>query len=357
MKSLIFQNHLNYEFISRVTRWHINYYFLGRGKPISVGTYITDVCNSRCVMCNIWKNKKPSTYPRVYQEQAIDALARAGCFYYSISGGEPTTVKDLPERLAYAAKKIPYVRFTTNGLSMTPELVRSFNASGVKEIGISIDGTDEYHNMVRGRPDAAEKVWNSLELLCSNAPKIQIVVNSVLTPHNLDGLREVKKRLSRFSKVLQKYLPVTFHELFGTQDLRSLPIHLAPAAPEEIDTFLDEAILDPKIINSTIFLKKAKRFFKGEINVMPEQKRCLYAYHAMEFDPEGFAYPCRTGMNSKNGIPPANDLTEFFKTAAYRTAQKKLESCTKCQGSMMLCYYEPRLNFPLPRLLYYAFKQ
>jgi MoaA/NifB/PqqE/SkfB family radical SAM enzyme len=308
-------------------------------------------------MCNIWKNKKTSIYPRKYQEQAIDALANAGCFYYAIGGGEPTTVKDLPERVAYAAKRIPYVRLTTNGLSMSPELARSLNDSGIKEIGLSIDGTDEYHNLVRGRTDAAEKVWNSLEIIYSHAPKIQVVINSVITPYNIKGLREVGKRLSRYPKVRQKYLPVTFHELFGTQDLELLPIHLETATQDEIEAFLDEAISNPLIINSAIFLKKAKRYFKGEVDVIPEQKRCLYPYHGMEFDPEGFAYPCRTGMNFKNGVPPEKDLTTYFKSVEYRMTQKKLESCQKCRGSMMLCYYEPRLNFPLSHLLYYAFKK
>jgi len=356
MKSLIFENHFNYKFIKRVIRWHINYYFAGRGRPINAGAYITDVCNARCIMCNVWKRKKPLTCPRIYQEKAIDALARAGCFYYSIGGGEPTTVKDLPERLTYAAKKIPYVRLTTNGLSMTPELARSLNDSGIKEIGISIDGTDEYHNFVRGRPDAAGKVWNSLELIYSQAPKVQVVINSVITPYNLEGLREVGRRLSKFPKVRQKFLPITFHELFGTQDLKSLPIHLQPATPAELEIFLDEAKSNPRIINSSIFLEKAKRFFKGEINVIPEQKRCLYPYHGMEFDPDGFAYPCRTGMNFKNGVAPEKDLSEYFKSTEYSKTQKKLESCTKCHGSMMLCYYEPRLNFPISNLLYYAFK-
>ena len=35
--------------------------------------------------------------------------------------------------------------------------------------------------------------------------------------------------------------------------------------------------------------------------------------------------------------------------------QKKLESCEKCHGSMMLCYYEPRLNFPIHQLLRSSF--
>ena len=35
----------------------------------------------------------------------------------------------------------------------------------------------------------------------------------------------------------------------------------------------------------------------------------------------------------------------------YLNAQKKLKNCCECNGSMMLCYYEPRLNFPINNLL------
>lgn len=357
MKSLILKDHFNYTFISRIIRWHTNYYLFGRGTPINAGVLITEACNARCIMCNVWKKKKPSTYPRAHQEKAIDALAKSGCFYYSISGGEPTIVKDLPERLAYAARRIPYVRLTTNGLTMTPELARALNDSGIKEVGISIDGTDEYHNMVRGRPDAAKRVWNSLEFLLSHAPQVQIVINSVITPYNIQDLRELGKRLIKFPQVRQKYLPLTFHEIFGTEDEKLLPVQLEAASQTEIEKLLDEAILNPRIVNSSVFLEKIKLFFRGEHNVIPEQKKCLYAYYAMEFDSKGFAYPCGTGMNFKNGISPETDLAEYLASGEYNAMQNKMESCTKCQGSMMLCYYEPRLNFPLHVLYkYYRYK-
>jgi MoaA/NifB/PqqE/SkfB family radical SAM enzyme len=308
-------------------------------------------------MCKLWKTRKPSIYPRNAQERAIDSLARTGCYFYSVGGGESTIVKDLPDRLAYAARRIPYVRTVTNGMLMSPELARALNSSGIKEISISIDGTMEFHNFMRGREDAYEKAWSALDMLCTHAPKLQIVVNSIITPYNIRSLRELDKSLGRYPKVLQKYLPLTFHEIFHTHDKKTLSSSHEAASESEMDKFLEDAVSNPRNISSPVFLRKAKRFFKGEKNVIPEQKKCLYPYHCIEIDPRGFAYPCRTGMDFEKGFPPDTDLEKCFKSQDYRLMQRKLEGCKKCHGSMMVCYYEPRLNFPLHNLLYYKFKK
>ncbi len=357
MIKLILKNQLNYEFIGRMVKWHAKYYMFGRGTPVSAGVIITEACNSRCIMCNLWKLKKPSVYPRADQERAIDALARIGCYYYSIGGGETTLVKDLPDRLAYAARKIPYVRVITNGLLMSPELARSLGSSGIKEISISIDGTREFHNIMRGRADAFDKTWGALDMLCTYASNLQIVVNSVLTPYNIHSLRDLRKSLDRFPNVYQKYLPISSHEIFHTHDQKTLLFSGEAASESEMDKFLEDAVLNPRNINSPVFLRKAKSFFKGERNIIWEQKRCLYPYHSIDFDSKGYAYPCSTGMDFKNGFPSDSDLEKFLKSQNYRDIQKKLEGCIKCHGSMMVCYYEPRLNFPLHNLIYYKFKK
>jgi hypothetical protein len=124
-----------------------------------------------------------------------------------------------------------------------------------------------------------------------------------------------------------------------------------------MDKFLDEAILNSKNISSPVFLRKAKRFFKGEKNVIPEQKSCLYPYHSLDFDSKGNAFPCSTGMDFKDGCPSGEDLHKYLTSDEYRRMQKKLRDCKKCHGSMMVCYYEPRLNFPLHNLLYYKFRK
>ncbi|HNX69327.1 MAG TPA: radical SAM protein [Candidatus Omnitrophota bacterium] len=352
MLKLILRRESKLKLALSMLRWHAAYYLSGRGFPVSAGVYITDACNSRCLMCDIWKNREKHVYPREAQERAIDDLAKLGCYYYSLSGGEPTLVEDLPARLAYAAKKIPYVHLVTNGFSMNTSLAQALGASGVKEISISIDGTEDFHNTLRGIPQAFQKAWNALELLRAHAPRVLLVVNSLVTPYNLDSLRALSKRLEIFKEnVYQKLLPYSAHDLFGKKDPACFSVFGEGAALPEIERFLDEAAKNPKIVNSRVFLNKAKSYFGGERNILPEQKYCLYPCHSIEFDCHGSAYPCFTGMNFKCGIPAGTDLVKTLRSPAYQASQKKLRDCTRCHGQMPLCYYEPRLNFPVTHLL------
>lgn len=351
MVALILKKHLSLRFIMRMIRWHVRYYLAGRGSPVSAGVYLTTACNCRCIMCDIWREKAPQTYPLQAQKQALDALAKAGCYYYSVSGGEPTLVPDLCERLAYAAARIPYVHVVTNGLTMTAGLARDLANSGIREISISLDGSESIHNQLRGRPDAFAKAWQALELMRAHAPRVQVVVNSILSPYTVGGLKELNQLLRSQPGFCRKYLPLSFHQLFRTQGRTTLDSAMAPVSLEEMDAFIDMAQKDPRVVNSRIFLQKAKRYFKGIENVINDQKKCEYPYHAIEFDAQGRAYPCLTGCGAGNGIALGNDPVSSLKSPEYRRMQQSLESCDKCRGVMPLCYYEPRLNFPLHNLL------
>jgi MoaA/NifB/PqqE/SkfB family radical SAM enzyme len=354
--SLLLKNHLNLTFIKRMVQWHFNYYIWGRGTPVSAGVYIIDSCNYKCKMCDIRLKDNPAIYPREIQERDIDALSQLGVIYYSISGGEPTLVPDLPERLTYAAKKIPYVHLVTNGSTMTKELAKTLGNTGVREISISIDGMEDFQNAVRGVNNAFHKAWNALSLLSEYAPNVQIVINSVLSQSNVASLKKLIKKLNQeFPKVLRKYLPLTNHQLFLTSGRETRELPGKKASLEDLDIFIKDAIADPKVVNSKVFLLKALLFLSGQEDVLGEQKKCLYPYHAIEFDTQGKAYPCITGSKESN-IGSYNNLRNYILSNEYKERQQSMESCDKCRGSMMLCYYEPRLNFPLHHLVSGFFK-
>lgn len=358
MLSLLLKNHLNLSFLQRMISWHFNYYFLGRGTPVSAGVYIIDSCNYKCEMCDIRLKDNPAIYPRDVQERDIDALSQLGVIYYSISGGEPTLVPDLPERLAYATKKIPYVHLVTNGSTMTSELAKKLGSTGVREISISIDGMEEFHNAVRGVKNAFPKAWNALALLSIHAPNVQVVINSVLSQNNVISLRQLRNELDKeFPQTLRKYLPLTHHQLFLTSERELTELPGDKSSLEDLQLFIKEAIADPKVVNSKVFLRKAFLFLSGQEDVLPEQKRCLYPYHAIEFDTQGHAHPCISGVEKEGSASvDYQDLKQYILSSEYQQRQKDLESCEKCRGSMMLCYYEPRLNFPLHHLISGLFK-
>jgi MoaA/NifB/PqqE/SkfB family radical SAM enzyme len=297
-------------------------------------------------MCNIWKNKPGHILPYEIQRAHAEALGRLGCYYYTVTGGEPTLVPDLVERLGYAASMIPYVRLVSNGLALTSDLARSLGKARIKEITISIDGWEDFHDVTRGIRGAFSKAWSALEAMRRHAPDVAVVVNSVFTPYSLPGLRVLLRNLRSIRGIHYKLVPLQFHEFYGNPELGDLDLPFERASQQEMESFLDEMMSDPRNVNSKIFLLAAKRYLRGEQDVL-NQRRCLYSYHSIEIDSAGFVYPCLTGVGDGKGFAPDADLGEMLASKAYREKQRLLERCKRCERHIMLCYCEPRLNYPV----------
>src|SRR5436309_696308 len=59
-------------------------------KPTVIQFPINDICNSRCVMCNIWERKRDKEItPQELRQILADPLFRE-VRYVGMSGGEPT---------------------------------------------------------------------------------------------------------------------------------------------------------------------------------------------------------------------------------------------------------------------------
>jgi mycofactocin radical SAM maturase len=72
-------------------------------------------------------------------------------FYVNIGGGEPTVRPDFWELVDYATAHHVGVKFSTNGVKITPEIAQRLAASDYVDVQISLDGaTPEINDTVRG---------------------------------------------------------------------------------------------------------------------------------------------------------------------------------------------------------------
>ena len=72
-------------------------------------------------------------------------------FYVNIGGGEPTVRPDFWELVDYATAHHVGVKFSTNGVRITPEVAARLAASDYVDVQISLDGaTAEVNDAVRG---------------------------------------------------------------------------------------------------------------------------------------------------------------------------------------------------------------
>jgi len=112
----------------------------------------TERCNSRCQMCNIWKQKniKDSVPERVYSDAWI----------LNITGGEPFLRKDLVKVQEKYFPNVKYIQISTNGLVKNiPDIVAGFKPK--VSVTVSVDGESKTHDKIRGIEGAYFKAMDT----------------------------------------------------------------------------------------------------------------------------------------------------------------------------------------------------
>ena len=124
----------------------------GLDAPICLTWELTYACNLACVHCLSSSGKRdPRELSTRQCMDIIDELERMQVFYVNIGGGEPTVRPDFWELVDYATAHHVGVKFSTNGVRITPEVAARLAASDYVDVQISLDGaTAEVNDAVRG---------------------------------------------------------------------------------------------------------------------------------------------------------------------------------------------------------------
>lgn len=80
----------------------------------------------------------------------INELAEAGVLDVAFSGGEPLLRRDLPQLVRAARERGMSVGTSTNGWPLTEAKAASLQAAGLSRLQVSLDGTAEVHDQIRG---------------------------------------------------------------------------------------------------------------------------------------------------------------------------------------------------------------
>jgi mycofactocin radical SAM maturase len=123
-------------------------------------------------------------------------------FYVNIGGGEPTVRPDFWEMVDYATAHHVGVKFSTNGVRITPEVATRLASSDYVDVQISLDGaTAEVNDAVRGRGSFAMAI-RALENL-ADAGFADAKISVVVTRHNVGQLDAFKTLADRYGATLR----------------------------------------------------------------------------------------------------------------------------------------------------------
>ncbi len=127
--------------------------------PAIVHIEITDKCDLKCKMCDIWKRRSKELSTKQWINLAKE-LGDIGVTAVGITGGEPLLRNDIAEIIKALKSQNMIVHLNTNGT--IPNTAERLKNSGIDSVTVSIDFFGEKHDKNRGMKDCFKKAVQTL---------------------------------------------------------------------------------------------------------------------------------------------------------------------------------------------------
>ena len=309
----------------------------------SISNYvITNRCNSRCTICNIWKTD-PTADPKIDQisnffEVNKDYLKNLR--FIQLTGGEPFLRSDLPEiaEIIHDISPNCMIWIPTNGL--LPQIILNTTQKVLTKIDetklgitISIDGTEKIHDKQRGIIGSYKKALETLNLLSSlkKMYKFHLSTGFTLTDLNYNQSHKVQeiayKHNSDFS-----VRPINLSEHYY-RNLEKDKAFSNNTVTHYLDIIAKNIIKRKGIIRSLTNLA----YIQGSKDFINNQRKmtCSAVTESIYIDIVGDVYPCII-MNTKLGNVYNNTLKEILQSRKALEAREKIKKLN-CPGCWLEC--------------------
>ena len=299
-------------------------------KPLFINFIVTYVCNSRCIMCDIWK--KYDTGNKKYNKSPADELTVSDITYFAkrnkeflsdlksigFTGGEAFLKKDIVEIIRGLHRELPRVDVGVQTNGLLPEMIKARIKDILEfypgfKIAVSLDGIGNIHDEVRGIKDAYDKAIATIRY-AKELGITGITCGMTLTPANFDKIKEVAAKVESLGCEFSCFLAEN-SDYFGTVDGKNkLNRRQLDAIAGQLKDFSYHYFMDNLRLQIS---GKAKR-------TLP----CYSGYTSYVIDPYGDLRPCILRDESFGNIKDAL-LRDMVDLGTSWMLRQKLQSC-KC---------------------------
>ena len=332
---------------------------------------VTKKCNSKCIMCHIWKNKTDTDKELKYNE--INKIFSQKFFknvkYLNLSGGEPFIKKDLKETIIEFIKtldKMTLIGIATNGfltdkikkdvlgvLDFIKEQKRDIKLS----VTVSIDGPEKIHNKMRGVKIAyrsATKTFKELKKLEQDYPNLTIGIETVICKYNIDQIEKIYEAHKKLTKHLN-FVPAIQSSFFANQ---GMDFAISQENLPKLIRFYKRIIKETPHL--AYFYDKAIYFLTKHRRNFP----CLGGFLTARVDAYGNLYPCL--MSNYIVAKKGQDFLKEWNSEKMIEYRKKRDNiCKRCLSNCDIInnyYYEffnafqyyathPRVSLKLAKMI------
>lgn len=166
--------------------------FLGDVKVLSASIRVTNCCNLRCKHCYAAAGKRLKD--ELTTEEIINMLSelkKIGAIRIFFTGGEPFMRSDLSEILGYATRNGFSVYISTNGTLVNDEVLERIKDLPIKVFQVSIDGTKETDERIRGVAGSFEKSVKALYMAKKILKKSEVTLAYSLLKENVKDISDI----------------------------------------------------------------------------------------------------------------------------------------------------------------------
>lgn len=297
---------------------------------------ITRDCNFRCHYCYAGE-KRSASMPHHVLEASVRWLLGLGRGPLGVGfcGGEPLTafeiVKSAVAMLEEGRSRDQALHFSisTNG-SLVDDAAAEFLESRRFLVQYSMDGCRAMHDVHRRSADGGSTfaaVDRNLRALLERDLAVDVVM--VLTPRNVEHLRESYEYLTREAGASTLCLNISFLTPWSAEDLERLEKALEDLAGLLLDDYRAGKCVDLNLFDEKIRAHVLDRYLADDF--------CPFGRGKVAVDVDGAVYPCdrlaRGGGRRAYAIGSVQKGIDLVKTGSLvQTLRRPQEKCLACEA-------------------------
>ncbi len=276
--------------------------------PIFASYFVTFRCNLMCSFCFIRQGHAPELSTDKAKE-VVKKICATGVPTLDFSGGEPFLRKDM-EELGSLSKSLGCITGVNTNGTVINERRASGIASSFDYITVSIDGTEQVHDSVRGAKGVYSKAKKALSLLKEKGARVGI--SSVVMPSNAEDIIKA------------------FDDLQGLYDYINIQAVMPPIGPsnESIKKLVSK-LMELKSSGISVlvprqFIELIPDYLNGQTPKVCDAMRLYFSV-----DPMGNLLACGARTDIMLGNVLERDIMDMLSNPP-EEARRKVDQCSGC---------------------------
>jgi sulfatase maturation enzyme AslB (radical SAM superfamily) len=299
---------------------------------------ITYRCNSKCVMCNIWKMDWSNEMDLQSFKTALKSKLFKKVIAVGINGGEPSFVKQLPEytEAILQLPKLKSLNIISHGfnqkllLPKLKEMYKRCKLAGVKfHVSISLDGVGDVHNKVRGL-DIFKITSSTIDEINNNSKKYcdSFDTGCTVIQQNVDDLKELDAYVKAKGIPIKYRLGISNKRIESYKILDEFSVFNKQASQSAKEFFYTKIGKESGIYNK---FKYFSIYYFLKNNYSKRLLGCMWKDNGVTLDSRGNLYYCAVESKKIGNILTENGEKVFFSknNLSYRKSIVE-EKCNSC---------------------------